>query len=82
MRYFVAVAEQGQITAAAARLGVTQPAVSQAMRQLERELDLSLLERRSRGVVLTRAGVALLERARTVLATADAAVAATRDLSR
>ncbi|HUH79844.1 MAG TPA: LysR family transcriptional regulator [Solirubrobacteraceae bacterium] len=72
--YFVAVAEEGQITRAAARLHVAQPALSQAMAQLEGELGLTLLQRHSRGVTLTPAGEAFLPKAR-------AAVAAHREAS-
>jgi len=72
--YFVAVAEEGQITRAAARLHVAQPALSQAMAQLENELGLTLLQRHSRGVTLTPAGEAFLPKAR-------AAVAAHREAS-
>jgi DNA-binding transcriptional LysR family regulator len=62
--YFVAVAEEGKITAAAAKLHVAQPALSQAIRQLESELGLNLFERHARGVSLTPAGHAFLETAR------------------
>ena len=54
--YFVAVAEEGQITRAAVRLHVAQPALSQAMAQLESELGVMLLTRHSRGVTLTPGG--------------------------
>ena len=66
--YFVAVAEEGQITRAAARLHVAQPALSQAMAQLEGELGVTLLQRHSRGVTLTPAGEAFLPKARAAVA--------------
>ena len=66
--YFVAVAEEGQITRAAARLHVAQPALSQAMAQLESELGVMLLARHSRGVTLTPAGEAFLPKARAAVA--------------
>ena len=68
LEYFVAVAEEGQITRAAARLHVAQPALSQAMAQLEGELGLTLLQRHSRGVTLTPAGEAFLPKARAAVA--------------
>jgi len=75
--YFVTVAEEGQITRAAARLHVAQPALSQAIAQLEEELGVHLLERHARGVTLTAAGEAFLPKARAaVAADADAALAA------
>lgn len=77
LRYFVTVAEEGQITRAAARLHVAQPALSQAIAQLEEELGIELLERHPRGVTLTAAGEAFLPKARAaVAANADAALAA------
>jgi len=73
LEYFVAVAEEGQMTRAARRLGVAQPALSQAMAQLEAEFGLILLERHSRGVSLTPAGAVLYEKARlAVVANGDA----------
>jgi len=75
--YFVAVAEEGQITRAAARLHVAQPALSQAMAQLESELGVTLLQRHSRGVTLTAAGEAFLPKARAaVAANSEAALTA------
>ena len=68
LRYFVAVAEEGQITRAARKLHLAQPALSQAIAQLEADLDVELFARHPRGVTLTPAGEAMLEKARAVLA--------------
>jgi len=65
---FVAVSDEGSFSRAAARLGLAQPSVSQQVRKLEAELGTVLLERTSRGVVLSAAGAALLPAARRVLA--------------
>jgi DNA-binding transcriptional LysR family regulator len=64
---FVAVARAGSFTGAAERLGVVQPAVSQAVRRLEEELGLTLFERTSRRVAPTAAGAAFLPHAEAVL---------------
>ncbi|KAB1072403.1 LysR substrate-binding domain-containing protein [Methylobacterium planeticum] len=68
LRYFVAVAEKLSFTAAAERLGVSQPPLSQQIRDLEAELRTDLFVRSSRRVALTEAGVAFLEQARAILA--------------
>jgi DNA-binding transcriptional LysR family regulator len=68
LHYFVTVAEEGQITRAARKLYMAQPALSQAISQLESELGLQLLERHPRGVRLTPSGEAFLEKARAVVA--------------
>lgn len=68
LRYFVTVSEEGQITRAAKRLHLAQPALSQAIAQLESELGVTLLMRHPRGVTLTDAGEAFLVKARAVLA--------------
>ncbi len=68
LRYFVTVSEEGQITRAARRLHIAQPALSQALAQLEAELDIVLFVRHPRGVTLTPAGEAFLVKARTALA--------------
>jgi DNA-binding transcriptional LysR family regulator len=73
LRAFVAVAEELNFTRAAERLYMAQQAVSKSVGQLERELGAPLLERTTREVRLTPAGVALLESGRDVLAAADAA---------
>jgi DNA-binding transcriptional LysR family regulator len=72
LRYFVAVAEEGQFTRAARNLHLAQPALSQAISQLESELGVELLRRHARGVTPTPAG-------ETFLAKAKVALAATRD---
>jgi DNA-binding transcriptional LysR family regulator len=71
LTYFVAVAEEGSFTRASERLFIAQPAVSRQVGHLERELGARLFARRPDGVRLTRAGEALLPRARRMLATAD-----------
>ncbi len=74
LRYFVAVAEELNFTRVAARLHVAQPALSSQVKDLEFELQAQLFERRSSGVQLTRAGKALYQRARAILAEAAEAV--------
>ncbi|MEU4474846.1 LysR family transcriptional regulator [Micromonospora sp. NPDC023888] len=76
MRAFVAVAEEGSLSAAARRLHVSQPALSQSMNALERQLGVQLLIRGSTGVQTTEAGMTLLDEARAVLARHDQAVTA------
>jgi LysR family nitrogen assimilation transcriptional regulator len=67
LRYFVAAVEAGNITRAARNVHVAQPALGAQLRELEQELDASLLTRHSRGVVPTEAGKLLYERCKTVL---------------
>jgi DNA-binding transcriptional LysR family regulator len=79
LRAFVAVAEHGGFTSAARAMGVSQPAVSRAVRELERNVGFELLERAPQGIRLTRAGESFLLNAREVIGalhTAQEAVAA------
>jgi DNA-binding transcriptional LysR family regulator len=76
LRAFVAVTEEGGISAAARRLHVSQPALSQTVNTLERELGVKLLERSSTGVRITEAGTTLLAEARAILARHDQALRA------
>jgi DNA-binding transcriptional LysR family regulator len=80
LRYVVAVAEERNFTRAAARAHVAQPAVSQQIAQVERELGAPLFERSHRGVALTTAGAAFLPYARAALAAATAGSDAVRTL--
>ena len=73
LRYFVAVAEELNFRRAAARLGMAQPPLSKAIRQLEAKLGVLLLERTTRQVSLTAAGYELLSQGRYVLGAADKA---------
>jgi DNA-binding transcriptional LysR family regulator len=68
---FLAVAECGSFTAAAAALNITQPAVSQHVAKLEREVGATLVERSARRVALTPAGEVLLRHARRLLTGLD-----------
>ncbi len=79
---FVAVAEEGQMTRAAERLGMAQPPLSRLVRGLEAELGVTLVRRLPRGVALTDAGQALFEEARTVLARAGGIADTVRRVAR
>ncbi len=71
IRYWVAVAEEANITRAAERLHISQPALSAAIKQLEQQLGVALLDRTGRVVEVTDAGAVLLEQGRELLAVAD-----------
>jgi DNA-binding transcriptional LysR family regulator len=73
LRYFVAVAEERHFGRAADRLHMAQPPLSQAIRQLEADLGITLLHRTTRRVDLTDAGAAYLARTRAILAEVDEA---------
>ena len=74
LRAFAAVAEQRSFSRAADALNVTQPAVSRAVTELERELGVPLIERLSRGAGLTEAGTSLYEHARIIFGAENAAI--------
>lgn len=71
LRYFVAVAEELHFGRAAARLCMSQPPLSRAIKQLEAEFGTPLLYRSAAGVTLTPPGATLLDEARTLLERAD-----------
>src|SRR5215470_11167856 len=81
IKAFVAIAETGTFTAGAARVHVTQAAISMQIRQLELETGARLFVRAPRRVILTEAGEKLLERARVILREHDAALEEMADLT-
>ena len=68
LRYFVAVADEGSFSRAAAKVRVSQPSLSQQIRKLEAEMGQQLFDRLPRSVVLTEAGRCLIDYARQILA--------------
>ncbi len=67
LRYFLAVAEAGSFSRAADRLGISQPSVSQQMRDLEAGLRVPLFQRRGKRILLTPRGLIFQEHARALL---------------
>jgi DNA-binding transcriptional LysR family regulator len=67
LRHFVVVADEGQISRAARRLHMAQPALTQAIQRLETQVGVTLLDREPRGIRPTPAGEALLIKARAVV---------------
>jgi len=78
LRYFVAVAEMENVSRAALKLHVSQPALSKQIRDLENEIGFSLFERTAKSVRLTDAGRAFVDNARALLQSADEAVTKAR----
>lgn len=81
LQYFITIAEEGQITGAAKRLHLAQPALSQQLRILEDELGIQLVERGSRRIRLTEAGSMLRDRALQVLELLDATAQEIKELN-
>ena len=81
LEYFVAVAEEANFTRAAERVHISQSGVSAQIRQLEKDLGATLIDRSGRRAGLTTAGEAALEHARAVLASADAVRQAVDDVN-
>lgn len=71
LKYFLAVAQEENITRAAERLHVSQPTISRQLRQLEEELGVSLFERGSHNIQLTAQGMLLRQRAQEIVALAE-----------
>src|SRR5271166_4501101 len=74
LRYFVAVAEEENVSRAALKLHVSQPGISRQIRDLEDEIGFQLFERSAKSVRLTAAGSVFLGKARAVLQRANEAV--------
>ena len=81
LRYFVCVAEAENVSRAARKLHISQPAVSRQIRDLEDEIGLPLLKRSGKSVRLTEAGRLFLDEARVVLKRTDEAVRNVRALT-
>ncbi|QIZ37333.1 MULTISPECIES: LysR substrate-binding domain-containing protein [Saccharopolyspora] len=81
LRYFAAVAETCHFGRAAERLHMAQPALSQAIRQLEAELGVSLFARTTRQVSMTPAGEFLLAETRRILGSVDESVRGVRRIA-
>jgi len=82
LRYFVAAAEEEHFGRGATRANVVQPALTRAVRELERELGVELFDRLPRGVRLTEAGRVFLDEARAILTHASHAADRARQAAR
>ncbi|MDD9266749.1 LysR family transcriptional regulator [Paenibacillus sp. GCM10023248] len=71
LRYVIEVANRGSINEAAKRLFITQPSLSNAIRDLEEELQLSIFDRSNKGITLSKEGIEFLSYARQVVEQAD-----------
>ena len=80
LRYFLAVAQELNFRRAAEQVGISQPALSQQIRKLEKEVGVVLFKRMSSRVELTVAGKVFVERAREVLVQIEEAITATRQV--
>lgn len=81
LHHFIVIADMGRVSAASRQLHVSQPTLSQQLRQLERQIRSPLFVRGPRGMELTDAGKAFLEPARLALRAADDAIEAARSAS-
>src|SRR5450631_3219264 len=81
LRYFVAVAEEENVSRAALKLHVSQPGLSRQIRDLEDEIGFQLFERSAKSLKLTAAGKVFLAEAKSVLQHADDAVKKARTIS-
>ncbi|SAL41695.1 LysR family transcriptional regulator [Caballeronia peredens] len=80
LKYFLAVVDAGSVTRAAEVLDIAQPALSQALSRMERDLGVKLFERTRRGAQLTSAGEAIVEDVRLSVARIDAASHRAREI--
>lgn len=81
-RYFVTTADELHYARAAEHLGVSQPALSQQIKALEKQLGVQLFARKNRRIELTEAGAAFLIEARATLAMADKSIRIAQDTAR
>jgi DNA-binding transcriptional LysR family regulator len=81
LRYFVAVAEEQNVTRAAARLHVSQPPLTRQIHDLEQELGVALFDRSGKSIHLNEAGRVFLAAARTILKSVDDGIKATRAIA-
>ncbi|MTK11293.1 MAG: LysR family transcriptional regulator [Clostridiaceae bacterium] len=81
LRYFITIAEEGNITKAARRLHIAQPPLSQQLKLLEEELGVKLVERGSRKIQLTDAGKILRHRAEQVVELVESTVKELKDFN-
>ncbi|OKP96398.1 LysR family transcriptional regulator [Paenibacillus sp. P46E] len=79
LKYFMAIAEEGQITSAARKLQMAQPPLSQQLKLLEEELGVKLVERGPRSIQLTEAGIILRGRAQQILELTDSTTRELKD---
>lgn len=82
LKYFLAVAEEGQITSAAKKLNISQPPLSQQLKSLETELGVKLFIRNSRSVELTEAGMILRNKSEQILELVNATEKELKDLNK
>lgn len=80
LRYFCAIAEEGQISRAAQRLHIAQPPLSYQLKLLEEELGVKLIDRTTRSLSLTRAGHVFYQRAEQILGMLRAAADEAKDV--
>lgn len=80
LRYFLTICEEGQITAAAKKLHMAQPPLSQQLKALEDELGVMLVKRGNRSILLTDAGELLKERAKTIVQLCDVSKKEVQDI--
>ena len=82
LRYFLAVMDHGSVSRAAEWLGIAQPALSQALGRMEKDLGVRLFERSRLGAAPTPAALAIVEDARVSVARIDAARQRAREIAR
>ncbi len=80
LRNFIVIAREGNMTRAAERLHISQPALSKQMKELEEELDKKLFRRGSASMNLTEEGMLLLQRAEDIVAMVDKTVSEFKSL--